>query len=138
MNTRRFKARFNSEKSGDYIATTPVGTLSLSPSYNFETYASRQGCIACNMTLIDKIQVDGKQYKDSVDQSDSFEITIEPTTGFMIKQRKDLSVFLPIPESGFLPFPSLDNMKQTLVPLYDVKETLAIDTEKFDVDFGFV
>jgi len=63
------------------------------------------------MTLIDKIQVDGKQYKDSVDQSDSFEITIEPTTGFMIKQRKDLSVFLPIPESGFLPFPSLDNMK---------------------------
>jgi hypothetical protein len=56
----------------------------------------------------------------------------------MIKQQKALSVFVRLNTGGSLPFPGLDNLGQQLIPLYDVAESQAIDTAKYDKDFGFV
>jgi hypothetical protein len=56
----------------------------------------------------------------------------------MIKQQKALSVFVKLNTGGSLPFPGLDNLGQQLIPLYDVAEYQAIDTTKFDKDFGFI
>jgi hypothetical protein len=56
----------------------------------------------------------------------------------MIKQEKALTVFINLENGGSLPFPGLDNLGQQLIPLYDVHEVQAIDTKKYDNDFGFV
>lgn len=57
-----------------------------------------------------------------------FETLIEPATGFMIQHRKKATVFVNFKEAQTLPFPSLDAMGKQLVPLYDLTETLSIDS----------
>jgi len=138
MVTRRFKERLTTSGKGDILTNTPVATLSIGPAFNIDLVASKQGCVGCDMTLTSKINVDSKPFKDGVLQNDLFETMIDPTTGFMIKQQKALTVFVNLQGSGSLPFPGLDNLGQQLIPLYDVSEVLNIDNSKFDNDFGFV
>jgi hypothetical protein len=74
------------------------------------------------MTLTQKIMVNSKSFKDAVQLNDLFETMIEPTSGFVIKKQKALTVFVNLDQGGSLPFPGLDNLGQQLIPLYDVQE----------------
>ena len=82
--------------------------------------------------------VGGKPYTQAVPQIDLFETSIEPASGFMINQKKAISVFVYLRQAQSLPFPSLDAIGQQLIPLYDVYEEQSIDTGKFQDTFGFV
>lgn len=101
--------------------------MSVGPAYNLALVAARQGCVGCSDNLTKNILVDSKPFKDAVKQNDLFEIVVDTTTGFMLSQNKALTVFLSIDSNGTLPLPSLDLLKGTLIPLYDVAESMAID-----------
>jgi hypothetical protein len=56
------------------------------------------------------IQIDNKPYSSGVMKKDLFQTVVEPTTGFVIMQRRALSVFVNLQKGGSLPFPGLDNL----------------------------
>ena len=74
----------------------------------------------------------------SAPSEDVFFTKIEPTTGFMIEQKKNLTVFFSLKQSGCLAFPSLDNLGEQLIPLYDLEDNVSIDKIKFLETFDFV
>jgi len=49
----------------------------------------------------------------------------------MIEQKKNLTVYFNLRDTGCLPFPSLDIMGQQLIPLYDIEDSMTIDKSKF-------
>lgn len=56
----------------------------------------------------------------------------------MMEQKKNLTVYFNLKDTGCLPFPSLDNLGQQLIPLYDLEDSFTIDKVKFVDTFEFV
>lgn len=63
---------------------------------------------------------------------------MEPNTGFMISTMKDTTVYLYFKDQQCLAFPDLDNIGEQLIPFYDFKESIMIDTEIWNDDFEFI
>jgi hypothetical protein len=47
----------------------------------------------------------------------------------MIETMKDTTIYLYFKDTESLPFPDLDKIGQQLIPFYDFKESIMIDTE---------
>jgi len=56
----------------------------------------------------------------------------------MIEQKKNLTVFFQVKGTGCMAFPSLDNLGEQLIPIYDLEDSVTIDKEKFVDSFEFV
>ena len=56
----------------------------------------------------------------------------------MMEQKKSLTVFFELKETGCLPFPSLENLGQQLIPIYDLADSVTIDKVQFVDTFEFV
>jgi hypothetical protein len=56
----------------------------------------------------------------------------------MIETVKDMSFYLNIPANSCLPFPGLDRSYDRLIPLFDKKESITIDFDKFQAKYGFI
>lgn len=68
-------------------------------------------------------------YPQADKQNNDYYVKMEPNTGFMISTMKDTTVYLYFKDQQCLAFPDLDNIGEQLIPFYDFKESIMIDTE---------
>eukprot|EP00347_Sterkiella_histriomuscorum_P017232 403350176 len=121
-----------------YSSTNPSNTIDIGPSFNLPVVASKQGGLNVDETLLKKIQLDGQDFLTTSVKSDTFKQIIEPFSGFLMQRLRVMTVFLNLNQAKPYAFPTLDNIGQQMIPLYDLTDTLSIDAEKFSADFGFI
>ena len=93
----------------DSLANSSFATVSLGPALNVDIVAAKKGDPSLS-SRTSKINVNNKPYSESTPAEDVFYTKIEPSTGFMMEQKKSLTVFFELKETGCLPFPSLENL----------------------------
>ena len=49
-----------------------------------------------------------------------------------------MTVYLNLDQDLTYPFPALDTIGKQLIPLYNINDSLDINTDKFNVDYGFI
>jgi hypothetical protein len=88
---------------------------------------AKQGCFGCDEDLTSKITIEGKQYSSVAEKADEYETSVEGTSGYMINNKKKVTVFVYFDQDKALPFPALDGIGKQLIPLYDMSEQLSIN-----------
>lgn len=76
----------------DPLANSLFGTISLAPALNADIVASKKGASFLSSGT-SKINVNNQPYIQGTPADDVFFTKIEPSTGFMIEQKKNLTVF---------------------------------------------
>lgn len=76
----------------DPLSNSTFGTISLAPALNADIVASKKGAPFLSL-VTSKINVNNQPYIQGTPADDVFFTKIEPSTGFMIEQKKSLTVF---------------------------------------------
>lgn len=112
--------------------------MNIGPAYNLNLVQGQVGCKNCDDSVLKNLTVDGMSYPQTDQQNNDYYINVEPNTGFMISTMKDTTVYLWFKKTQSLAFPDLDYIGQQLIPFYDFKESIMIDTEIWNNDYNFI
>ena len=120
------------------------GGINSGVSYHLDSVTTLKGCQDCDKALFANMKIDGKAYTpptslpNAKPEDSDFHVQVNTHSGFMVKSVKKTTTYIVLDSSKLLPFYSIALPQKTLVPIYDMEETVMVGEPEINAKFDFI